>query len=55
VGRIRQTRTSPANNEKVEMRGYLQFDISGYVPKNATIEKVEYRPKSVTGRLPGGL
>ena len=49
VGRIRQTRTSTANNEKVEMRGYLQFDISGYVPKNATIEKIEYRPKSLTG------
>jgi len=50
VGRIRQTKvTPPTNNEKVEMRGYLEFDISKYVPKNATIQKIEYRPVSWAG------
>jgi hypothetical protein len=50
VGRIRQTKVNPpANNERVEMRGYIEFDISNYVPKNATIEKIEYRPISMTG------
>jgi len=50
VGRIRQTRANaPVNNEKVEMRGYLEFNIGSVVPKNATIEKIEYKPKSLQG------
>ncbi len=49
VGRIRQTKATPPNpNEKVEMRGYVQFDLSA-IPKNATIDKVEFRPKSIQG------
>ncbi len=49
VGRIRQTKENPANpDEKVEMRGYIQFDLSA-IPKNATIDKIEFRPKSLNG------
>lgn len=49
VGRIRQTVANGGNNERVEMRGYIEFDISNYVPKNATIQKIEYRPISLQG------
>ncbi|WP_353480520.1 GEVED domain-containing protein [Haliscomenobacter sp.] len=49
VGRIRQTQEDPANtNEKVEMRGWIKFNLSA-IPKNATIEKIEYRPKTILG------
>ncbi len=49
VGRIRRTSINPVNDEKVEMRGFVQFDLNAFVPKNATIEKIEYRPTSLTG------
>ncbi|WP_373551753.1 GEVED domain-containing protein [Haliscomenobacter sp.] len=53
VGRIRQPKATPTGNntvnDKIEMRGWVQFDLAGTIPPNAYIEKVEYRPKSLTG------
>ncbi|HKK77106.1 MAG TPA: GEVED domain-containing protein, partial [Saprospiraceae bacterium] len=50
VGRIR----NPANpattldNQRVEMRGYIQFDLASLgIPENAIIDKVEYQPVSI--------
>jgi hypothetical protein len=52
VGRIRQTTATPTGpadeNEKVEMRGWIQFNLSS-IPVNASITKVEFTPKSVVG------
>jgi hypothetical protein len=49
VGRIRQSiYNSAAKNETVEMRGYVKFDLSS-IPTNATIDKVELRPRSMFG------
>ncbi|MDX2071462.1 MAG: GEVED domain-containing protein [Haliscomenobacter sp.] len=52
AGRIRQTQgtnPTPADlNEKVEMRGWVQFNLSS-IPINATITKVEFTPTSVQG------
>ncbi len=49
VGRIRQSVSLPVgSNDKVEMRGYVKFDLSR-IPTNATITKVEYRPKAIQG------
>jgi hypothetical protein len=46
VGRIRQSLGLPLSvNDQREMRGYVQFDLSR-IPTNATIAKVEYRPKA---------
>jgi hypothetical protein len=51
VGRIRQSRSLPnPSTDKVEMRGYLKFDLSR-IPTNATITKVEYRPRSWEGGI----
>jgi hypothetical protein len=53
AGRIRQTQftnPTPADlNEKVEMRGWIQFDLSNLIPRNATITKVEFTPQSIAG------
>ena len=52
VGRIRQTTATPTGfadeNEKVEMRGWVQFNISR-IPVNATIKRVEFTPTSAVG------
>ncbi|WP_353482189.1 GEVED domain-containing protein, partial [Haliscomenobacter sp.] len=49
VGRIRQSiYNSAAKNETIEMRGYVKFDLSS-IPTNATIDKVELRPRSLFG------
>ena len=53
AGRIRQTQgtlpTAADLNEKVEMRGWIQFDLSNPIPANATITKVEFTPQSIAG------
>ena len=48
VGRIRGPQIPPGD-EEVELRGYVRFDLDAMgIPPNAVIERVEYRPVSLT-------
>ncbi len=49
VGRLRNPQI-PQNNQNVEMRGYVRFDLASMgIPAEAVIERVEYRPVSIEG------
>ncbi|WP_373551754.1 GEVED domain-containing protein [Haliscomenobacter sp.] len=48
VGRIRNPGTPPKTPTNVEMKGWVQFDLAALgIPKNAVIEKVEYRARTL--------